>query len=409
MSDREQTVLKRLRVKNYRSLADIDLSLGRLTVLVGPNGAGKSTVIDVLRFVRNALTRDLDAAIVDGNGISSIRRWTPRGAADVRIEVELGGAQWSGEYSFTIGSEQRGAWRVKAEQLHISQATDLDGERRRFLGDDDTIAFQIRNGKLVGRARGLDYLEQQLPSLVSPTSLLLTQLRVLSLSTALYEFHQFFDATSFYTIYPDSLREPQRPGNDYPLDERGLNLGSVLRSLQRKQNQQVQHVLNDALARVVEGVQSYTVRQVGGFMVTRLQHDAAEPGTKGPVFDLSQESDGTRRMLGILTALYQEPPRSLLTLEEPELTIHLGALGVLCDVILEASARSQVITTTHSIDLIDRFPTDALRVVEKQGGITSVGPVSHKQREVIARHLFSPGELMRMEGLHRDSDLVERP
>ncbi len=397
MSVRQQTVLERLRVKNFRSLVDVDLSFDRLVVLVGANGSGKSTVIDVVRFVRDALTRSLDDAILDRSGIASIRRWSPRGAPDVSIQLWLRGANWEAEYSFVIGSEQRGAWRVKAENLLITQTpSDHVGE---YVREQPTLEFHIKEGKLDNTPEGLDHIAR-LPALISTSDLLMPKLRLLSFMRAPDEMYRFFADMSFHTIYPNSLREPQKPGNDYPLEERGQNLASVLRSFQ--QNHDSYALLNDALGRVVEGVSSYTVQLIGGFLVTRLQHTPTEGGRRGPAFDLSQESDGTLRMLGILTALYQEPARSILTIEEPELTIHPGALGVLCDVILEASARSQVIVTTHSPDLIDRFPTDSLRVVDKQDGVTSVGPVSDDQRAVIAQHLFSPGELLRIEGLQRE-------
>ncbi|MBM4289902.1 MAG: hypothetical protein FJ135_17480, partial [Deltaproteobacteria bacterium] len=47
-------MIKRLYAKNYRSLAEVEVNLGRLTVLVGQNGTGKSNFIDVLRFVSDA-------------------------------------------------------------------------------------------------------------------------------------------------------------------------------------------------------------------------------------------------------------------------------------------------------------------------------------------------------------------
>lgn len=405
MSVRQQTVLERLRVRNFRGLADVDLRIDRLLVLVGANGSGKSTIVDALRFVRDALARNLDDAIVDRSGIASIRRWSPKGAPDVTIELWLRGADWEAEYGFVLGSEQRGAWRVKSEKLSMHQKTALNPRMREQREGAETLSleFQIRDGKLGASLRGLDHLVENLPALVSTSTLLMPQIRALSYLTAPDELYRFFADASFHTIYPDSLREPQKPGNDYPLDERGQNLASVLRSLQR--NPDTYNVLNDSLGRVVEGVSSYSVRPIGGFLVTRLQHASAEGGRRGPAFDLSQESDGTLRMLGILTALYQEPPRSLLTIEEPELTIHPGALGVLCDVIQEASARSQVIITTHSPDLIDRFPIESLRVVEKQDGVTSVGPVSSDQRDIVRRRLFSPSDLLRMEGLQREDPL----
>ena len=108
------------------------------------------------------------------------------------------------------------------------------------------------------------------------------------------------------------------------------------------------------------------------------------------------------RLLGLLTALYQSPPRSLLAIEEPELTVHPGALGVLRDALLEISERSQLLVTTHSPDLLYDLPAETLRVVEKVDNITVVGKVAEEQRQAIAKKLFFPGELMRMEELEAD-------
>ncbi len=403
MSVRQQTVIERLRVKNYRSLADVDLKFDRLLVLVGANGSGKSSVIDVLKFLRDSMVRDLDDAIVDRGGIASLRRWSSKGASDVSIQIKLRDLSWEGEYSFVIGSGKDGAWRVKSEKLLIYRPGDSMLLGLKII--DIIVEYHLKDGKVVGRTRGLDHLGENLPKLVSSTSLLLKQLRVLELSGAIDNIYRFLSEMSFYAIYPNILRDPQKPGSDYPLEERGQNLASVLRKLRNKSRKDTYNVLIDAIGRVVEDIRGYSVDQLGSVLVTQLHHTSPEEGRKGPKFDLSQESDGTLRMLGILTAVYQDPPRLLLAIEEPELTIHPGALGVLCDVVQEASARSQVVITTHSPDLIDRFPAEVLRVVEKRDGVTRVGPISSEQREVIKRSLYSPGELLRMEGLQLGSDL----
>jgi predicted ATPase len=118
-------------------------------------------------------------------------------------------------------------------------------------------------------------------------------------------------------------------------------------------------------------------------------------------FEASQESDGTLRVLGILVALFQEPPPSLIVIEEPEITVHPGVLGTLADLISEASQkRSQVIITTHSPDLISKFDPKNLRVVEwnYQDG-TTIAPVDETQLEIINDKLFTSGDLLRIEGL----------
>jgi predicted ATPase len=140
---------------------------------------------------------------------------------------------------------------------------------------------------------------------------------------------------------------------------------------------------------------------VGGYLVIDLRHQYADLGESEPWFSLLQESDGTLRILGILAALYQDPPRKLIAIEEPELTIHPGAMSVLWEEIESAAERSQIILTTHSPDLLDMCRAEQLRVVEKVRGITEIGPIAEEQKKIIQQRLFAPGQLLRAHGLHR--------
>ena len=45
-----------------------------LTVLVGPNASGKSNLLDILRFIRDALRFDLEVAIAFRNGMEEWMR-----------------------------------------------------------------------------------------------------------------------------------------------------------------------------------------------------------------------------------------------------------------------------------------------------------------------------------------------
>ncbi len=391
---RERSILTQLCVRNYRSIEEMTLDFGPLTVLVGPNGAGKSNIIDVLRFVRDALRLGLENAILNRHGMSALRRWSPKGRPyDVHIELRF---RIHGEevlYAFILGSIRRGEYRVKWEKY--------TGKR-----EEKPFGYEIKDGRWVQppydeqRPERASYMGRkgEKGETVGPEPQL-----TLSLPRASLPFvgiQRFIHDMGFYTIYPNLLREPQKPANPYPLDERAQNLGSVLKSMKRdKQTRPTFDALLEALSPAVEGISDISVAQAGGYLVTRLHH-----GQGGPAFPLAQESDGTLRLLGLLTALYQFPPRSLLAIEEPELTVHPGALGVLRDVLLEVSGRSQLLVTTHSPDLLYDLPAETLRVVEKVDNVTLVGEVAEEQRQAIAKKLFFPGELMRMEGLRRAQD-----
>ena len=202
----------------------------------------------------------------------------------------------------------------------------------------------------------------------------------------------------FYRIFPDAIREPRTPMNSRILVEDGQNLATVLRAMIKRDSPYLEEI-KDSSGQVVPGLQDLVVQQSGGYLIVKLRHGVVNNGGRGALFDLSQESDGTVCLLGLLTAFYQDVPNSLIGVEEPELTIHPGALAVLADVMVEASSRTQVVATTHSPDLIDRLPIESLRAVEMREGCTEVGPVSEMQSKAVMKGLFTTGELHSMEGL----------
>src|SRR5215469_1107176 len=115
--------ISRVRLRNYRSIARCDVRLGPLTILVGPNGSGKSNFLDGLRFVADALRTSLDHALRDRGGVNEVRRRS-RGRPThfwVRIDFELPDGR-TGHYSFGIGSQPQGGFRVQSEECEVHPA-----------------------------------------------------------------------------------------------------------------------------------------------------------------------------------------------------------------------------------------------------------------------------------------------
>ena len=46
-------MIERVEVRNFKSLGEISLPLGKFNCLIGMNGAGKSTVLQVLDFIEH--------------------------------------------------------------------------------------------------------------------------------------------------------------------------------------------------------------------------------------------------------------------------------------------------------------------------------------------------------------------
>lgn len=364
----------RMQVRNYRSIEYVDVALDALTILVGPNGSGKSNLLDVLRFVSDALRTGLDAALLahDRGGIGRLRRYSKKGRpfdVSVTLWLRLDGVE--GSYSFTLASEKKNEFAVKNETCTLG-----------------LHEYVIENGVLT---------KSTLPNTVAIQGRNLT-LPLVGNSPEFSPIYDFLSHMGLYSIFPTDLRSPQRPGNAYPLDEQGANLASVLREFIRATDNPAQKWLYQGLAAIVPGVNEdnpISVTQLGSYLVIRLNR--ADQGT----FDLALESDGTLRALGLLSAIYQQPSLSLLGVEEPELMLHPGAMGVLCDILLDAATRSQIILTTHSPDLLNRFPAEALRLVDRSKGTTEIGMVGEGDRKAIEDQLFGSGDLLRIGGLAR--------
>ena len=68
-------MIKRVRIKDYKSLRDVEVELGPLAVLIGPNAAGKSNFLDALQLLsRMVQVRSLKEAFAPpyrGNPLES--------------------------------------------------------------------------------------------------------------------------------------------------------------------------------------------------------------------------------------------------------------------------------------------------------------------------------------------------
>jgi hypothetical protein len=143
-----------------------------------------------------------------------------------------------------------------------------------------------------------------------------------------------------------------------------------------------------ALGRITGDIDDYRVTQAGGFLIPEFRHGIAGPEERERWLGATQESDGTLRIAAILTALFQEPAPSLIGIEEPELSVHPGALPILFDFLNEASRRSQILFTTHSPDLLDRVPNHQIRVVERHVDSTRVALVDEGRRDLVRKRLM---------------------
>lgn len=108
--------VRRVALRNYKSIAACDLELGALTFLVGANGSGKSNFLDALRLVADGVASPLDHAIRERGGIDDVRRRSTGHPQRVKGSEH--------PWKFFAGSMSDGTLRALGVLVALGQASD---------------------------------------------------------------------------------------------------------------------------------------------------------------------------------------------------------------------------------------------------------------------------------------------
>ena len=379
-------MLKRLTLQRFFSVPSGAVEFDNPTFLVGRNGSGKSNLADAIAFLSEAMALPLQAIFERRGGVSAVaHRSTAEGCpANLGLRVAIGTAEFDATYAFEVQATKPHGFEVLREQCVVRPKS---GGENWF--DRDTYGFSMSDPSLR-------------PAL-EPGALALPLVGGDKRFSGVF---RFLSRMRICRIEPASLREEQDPDAGNRLRPTGRNAASVLREIERESPGDWETLL--ALLRaIVPATESVRSRQQGN---KRILEFAQDWGLEEPVhFPAYNISDGTLRALGVLAAVFQRPVPSVLVIEEPEATIHPGALGAILDLLLHASRRMQVVVTTHSPDLLDaKWIEDRhLRLVTWKEGVTRAGKLSQSASGCLRDHLMGAGELLRANALTSEPTVEE--
>jgi len=406
-------VVRSLILKRFRSIPSERIEFDNPTFLVGRNGSGKSNLVDAFSFLADSMAVPLQAVFDRRGGIAAVRnRTSGKGGYPPNLGLGVvfgpinGGAK-AGRYAFEVRALPNYGFEVVKEQCLVEHA---NGSRS---------WFEREKGSFRSNVKGLD------PSLdATAISLPLVggDARFAPVVSALSRFR-------VYSIEPPKLREMQDPDGGTSLRKDGSNAASVLQEIGRQSPEQLVRV-GEILATIVPNTRAVRVRKHGNKLSLEFTQEwddggkdtrewkvgekAADGDLKTLRFEAFNMSDGTLRALGLLAAVFQRPAPSLIAIEEPEATIHPGALGAVLDLIRHAAKHMQVVVTTHSPEVLDAkwIREEHLRIVEWGHGATRVGDLSEATRDALRDHVMGAGELLRSNALRAEplfEDLAHPP
>jgi predicted ATPase len=393
-------MLTNLEVTNYKSIAHANLNFNQETVIVGPNASGKSNLLDAIHFIRDISNDNLDHAITKRHGVNSIRRWSKTRPYNITVAADFYESKENfGKYRISIASKDGNFNVIEEEGSWTSQSP--------FQRNGEISTFSFRRD-LEGNVR-FDVpdnpFERAMPTTIAPSESLITLFgsRGLSpLSLFFSTLHHQISSIGAYAIYPNKIREPQSISNLDILNDDGANLASIIRQMRSSSYRSNREALTSSLRQVLPILNEIRIDTAGGFYVPQLQ--ISEPDTQySHYLNMSKISDGTLRMLGMLTAFYQAKPPLRIALEEPEQMIHPGLLAVLVDAARDyldsRGPKKQIFLTTHSPTLLDFFEPESIVGARFDNGVSKFSKMTSRQMDIVRQRLFTPGELLVAEGL----------
>jgi predicted ATPase len=386
-------MLKKLILRNFKSIASASVDLRPFTFLVGRNGSGKSNIADALAFLAETTEWPLQTVFNRRGGPFSVAHRSSRPLArsinEPPLELGIGiefedvsglspdfeEEQVSGRYSFLLAVNKSG-FQVLREQCIITRP---NGRR---------IWFDREGPK---SRSSVEFLGEGRLSFISPDAL------AMPFAGSIPEFVAaitVMKSMAVYSIDPGKLREFQDPDAGKRLLGDGSNAASVLRGL--KADSAPFRRLFDILATVIPDLERVRPQTTGRKQHLRFVQQWSPQDRV--IFDAFNMSDGTLRAFGILLALFQNDRPDLLLIEEPETSLHPAATAALVETLRQESERSQIIISTHSPEVLDLASPeeDSFKIVTWSKGQTSVGNVAGAAKASLQQHLASAGELFRM-------------
>ncbi len=395
-------MIKRIKISDFKSIRELDLSLDPVTVLVGRSGTGKSNIVQALRFLRNYLLGGDNAINYELGWERIIPVGVNKPKTSIEVTFSLPGEDLDYNYRIAFGTpgNQNFPTQIILRAERLAQGKDVIYSR---ICQDNSQWIWEKHPDVVSQP----HLHNAGPIISQFPSLQKVVFAYAALSTGVGYYH--FPASTLAEIWQQDQRTQflqSIPG----LSDNAHNYLHVMRGItQDFHNPNLRRSLLASLQSVNNSIASIELDSLTNPNRAIVGHKAS-----GLVFELNlqQESDGFRRFYAHLLALYQTPPKLSLIFEEPENAIYPGALTLLADEFKAAPRenRGQVIITTHNPTFLDSFDVDNVRVVEMRDGKTLVGPVAKEQSTAVKDHLLSTGELLKIDQPRLDdSQLVNEP
>ena len=347
-------MIDRIIIENFKSLRRIDLSLGRLNLLIGTNASGKSNFLDALRVLQGIGNDFTISEILDGKPRSATSEvWDGiRGGSAKACFAETDD---TGEITLTVNGrlkdEPKQKWefqitfspamgRVIHEHFKLGNGRSIYDSRQIAINSPDAPAIWVRyyHGKM-GRPPELMFENARpvLGQIAGEYGYVKEHARITTSVADLLANSQCVDPS------PPILKQYSPAHRVQVMGDHGENFAALVRTICEDD------LAKDAYLEWLRQLRPDEVDDVG-----TLSGAVGEPlfvlRESGREFPAPVLSEGTLRFAAITAAFFQPDMPEIMTIEEIENGIHASRLRLLVELLRSQaeSRKTQIFATTHS-------------------------------------------------------------
>ena len=365
------TSIDRIRIQGFRSLANVDVKLPRVAVLIGANGSGKSNFIRFFELMHYMASRRLGEFVARQGGADDQLFAGSKRTSTINATVTAVSEQARTEYEFSLHHAQPDNLVVTNELFR--KAGPSSGIPLEFPAEvfnrprtrTEAKVGEFKHATKVGNRR----------SMGSDFASLLQR-------TYVFQFHDTSDTSR--------LKQRWDAEDSNRLLGDAANLAAILSKIEHD-NCRLFDRISRHIKRVLPIFDGFQIEENYGKVMLRWKLRGTDK-TIGPHLT----SDGSLRFMALITLLNlpQEMLPHVLLIDEPELGLHPVAIEMIAHMVMQIADDCQVILATQSPLLVDYFGLDQTIVLDILRDRTEVRTLEKKNYERWLQE-YSPADLWR--------------
>lgn len=332
-------MIEEIKIKGYKSIRDLELSMKPINILIGANGVGKSNFISFFKLINNIYEQRLQQFSLK-SGVDNLLHFGRKYTNEIVGKISF---HSTNAYMFVLFPSDNGNLLIKEEDSFYKKSFYSPSLTNENLIESNIINSSHKRDKY---------------------------LRPLLSSFKIYHFHD--------TSITSPLRASSNINDNRILKEDGSNLAAFLYYLNEK-HKQVFKRLESIIKSVIPDFDKFSLEpdKLDENRIRLVWNEINHPDS---YFDANHFSDGSLRFIALTTLFMQAELPSVIIVDEPELGLHPLAINKLSEMIKSVANRGcQVIVSTQSVNLINNFLPEDIITVDRKANESSFKRLSEEQ------------------------------